>query len=170
MTEFQTRSMVLKSQRLPPFPSMLQLGLLVAHYLPTISMFALAAALYFSPQASALQAWIEAQMGIPKEGYAALCFAFAVMSFAWAHFPGILKRVPVLDFAGAAALTFPLLFYIMLTAWYVLRVAPDTTKVGLVLYAIAYITQIALYAVDAGLRLWFRELSKWMVSAPSGRG
>jgi len=151
-----TRSMTLK--RLPPFPPLLRAALFAARFLPGITLVGLAVTLH-GPNPGTIIGWMGQVYGITPDGYALTSALFALFSLLWAGFPGALKLAPTVHFTGSVALTFPLMFYVACTVYYVLVVAPDTPRNALWLYSIGYATKIALLALDAGLRLWFLALA-----------
>lgn len=153
---FATRSMTMT--RLPPFPPILRWSLFLARFLPSIAVSGLAVALAVTPELSRVQAWIERVYHLSPDGYALMTALFGLFSIVWAGFPGVLKRVPVLHFMGGVIFTFPLAWYLASVGWFSLFVEPATPKHGFWLYLVGYVTLLVLFAIDAGLRLWFMTL------------
>lgn len=147
---------------LPPMPRSLRLTILGVRLLPVLTQAGLALSLWTNPATSTLPGgglagWIVASYGLTSQAFAAWLLLFAVLSLWWS-LTGRWRRMLLLRVGGNIIFTFPLLFYVLCTDWYLLVVAPTISHNSVVLYSALYITQMVLYAKTAGLAIWFDKI------------
>lgn len=144
---------------IPIMPKSIRIIVLITRMLPAVIQLGLGFALFTNPESTALSDWIYRVYGVSEESYALWCAAFSIMSVWWSV-TGFWRTGLAIRVGGNVIFTFPLLFFVICTIWYVLVVHPDSTRTVIVMYSSLYISIMFLYLLNSALAVWFEDIRR----------
>lgn len=143
---------------IPPMPASLRNTLTIIRLMPTLMQALLGLVLFTNPiPPTGVTSWIYATYGFSPLFYGVWALFFALISLWWSY-NAPFRRALALRVGGMIVWTFPSLFYVLCSDWYLIAVATTSPRAPIVFYSMLYVMMISMYMANALLAIWFDQI------------